>query len=76
MTSLQWTSEKSTDKCPTCGNRTAFIVGSGFMHCDSEDSFAEHLADGVETNIELTAHWCDRCSKVTSVCVNLPEGGR
>ena len=74
MTCLNWTTETTPGTCATCGGRTALLVGSGCLDCDEESPFAEVLADGVETGIELTAHWCVECGRATSVCVHVPEG--
>ena len=74
MTCLNWTTETTPDTCPKCGGRTALLVGSSCLDCDEESPFAEVLSDGVETGIELTAHWCPACDRAVSVCVHVPEG--
>lgn len=70
MIHLVWSSESKPDTCPDCDGPTALLTQSETMFVDSEDPQADELQDGVETGMEVTAHWCPECRQVTSVAVN------
>lgn len=67
---LVWSTECPPGECPHCGAETALLIGSGFFECDCESSHAEVLADGVETGLEITCHWCQSCGAVTAIAIN------
>jgi hypothetical protein len=67
---LHWTSENQSGTCPTCGGNTALIVCCDCWDVDEESSHAEELADGVETGVEVSGHWCPTCQTMTSMAVN------
>ena len=67
---LVWSAESKSGTCPECEGPTALLTQSGTMNVDSEDPQADDLQDGVETGLDVTAHWCPECCVVTAVAVN------
>jgi hypothetical protein len=67
---LRWSSEKDPGICPACGETTALIVCCDCWEVDGESPHADDLADGVETGVEVSGHWCPTCRVMTSLAVN------
>jgi predicted RNA-binding Zn-ribbon protein involved in translation (DUF1610 family) len=67
---LHWTTEKTDGKCPECGGNTALVVSVDCWDVDEESPSAVSSADGVETGLEITGHWCPECREMRSIAIN------
>ena len=62
-----WSIESPIGECPFCGGKTVTVCHGGRWQPDEESvdeslgegTYAERFCDGVRTNDELTAHYCD-----------------
>ncbi len=60
--------ETHDGKCATCGTETLLVSMRGFhVDCDAEHELA---GDVVETNDEITGHYCPACQVLTSLSFN------
>ena len=73
-----WSIESPVGECPFCGGRTVLVSHCRIWEPDEEavdealgeGAYDERFCDGVTTDDELTAHYCETCSKLTSVSMN------
>jgi len=74
---LTWSVEHPMGTCQHCNGKTVLAIAPSAWDVDSEsaqaDGFDENeFVDGVETDAEVTGHWCPGCRSLVSVSVNQP----
>ena len=67
---LHWTTEQKTGQCPECKGETVLIVSHDIWEAADEELQSGLFADGVETGLEITGHWCPECREMRSIAVN------
>lgn len=55
--------------CPTCSAQTILIHSSAVFGVADDDKYRE-FPDGIETELEISGHWCQKCRVVTSLTIN------
>lgn len=60
--------EKDDNSCTICGTKTILIFP--VSEWDVDENAHEELPDRVYVSDEITAHYCNKCEKVTSLSFN------
>lgn len=68
-TRLHFSDEHRDVVCPTCSSQTILIHSSDVFQVADDDKCREFHA-GIETELEISGHWCPKCHVVTSLTIN------
>jgi hypothetical protein len=66
MTHVTWSRETGEDTCPDCGAESVLIV-------PSREWDVAYTPETVSVCEEVSAHYCVRCRKITSLSLNASE---
>lgn len=69
-THITWSVEKTVGRCPTCDNPTMLITPCVSWNVDQDEDVPRDLPDEVEVYDEVSAHYCERCDRITSLSLN------
>lgn len=65
-----WSRETGDDKCPECGADPILIVAGSEWDVPYLDELFAGTPDTVTVAEEISAHYCLKCRKITSLSLN------
>jgi len=73
-THVTWSRETGDDRCPECGSEPILIVAFTEWNVPEQEDQSDDTPDSVDVAEEISAHYCLKCGKITSLSLNTSPG--